>query len=141
MAGTEAPTVVLLPIKPEYARPIMDGRKRVEFRKTVFSQTPTHVVVYASSPMKKVLGYFEVDEVDVDAVDALWARYAAVGGIAEDVFRAYYAGRQSGVALGVERVVALTVPMPLQALGVANGPPQSFMYLHHSVLETVDESL
>jgi len=124
---------VLLPIKPEYAQPIMDGTKRVEFRKTVFTQTPTHVVVYASSPVKKVLGYFEVDAVDVDAVDTLWARYASVGGIAEGDFRDYYAGREHGVALGVERVVTLAEPVPLDALGLG-GPPQSFMYVDREVL-------
>lgn len=79
MAGAETPTVVLLPIKPEFARPIMNGTKTVEFRKTVFAQTPTHVVVYASSPVKRILGYFEVDAVDVDAVDALWAKYGRWG--------------------------------------------------------------
>ncbi len=133
MAGTETPTVVLLPIKPDFARPIMNGTKAVEFRKTVFAQTPTHVVVYASSPVKRILGYFEVDAVDVDAVDALWAKYGAVGGIDEDDFRDYYAGREQGVALGVERVVSLADPLPLEALGVC-APPQSFMYVDREVL-------
>jgi predicted transcriptional regulator len=138
MAGTDAPTVVLLPIKPEYAQPIMDGTKRVEFRKTVFSQEPTHVVIYASSPVKKVVGYFEVDTVDVDAVDALWAKYAGVGGIVESAFRDYYCGRERGVALGVDRVVALVEPLPLEVLGLKGGPPQGFKYLDSSVLRKLD---
>jgi predicted transcriptional regulator len=123
-----------MPIKPRYAEPIMDGRKRVEFRKTVFAQTPTHVVVYASSPVKKVLGYFEVGEIEVDRVDALWAKHAAVGCIDEGAFRAYYDGREHGVALEVGRAVALDAPISLLALGVADGPPQSFMYLDREVL-------
>jgi predicted transcriptional regulator len=123
-----------MPIKPRYAEPIMDGRKRVEFRKTIFAQTPTHVVVYASSPVKKVLGYFEVDDVEVDRVDALWAKHAAVGCIDEGEFRAYYGNRDNAVALGVGRTVALDLPMSLPALGIADGPPQSFMYLDREVL-------
>ena len=136
MAGTASATVVLLPIRPQYARPIMNGSKAVEFRKTVFARTPTHVVVYASSPVRKVLGYFEVDEVDVDSIDAIWSRYADVGGIAERDFREYYWGREIGVALAVERVVVLANPVPLKALGIDH-PPQSYMYIDDHVLQTL----
>ncbi len=134
MAGTESATVVLLPIKPQYARPIMDGTKGVEFRKTSFAHSPTHVLVYASSPVKSVLGYFEVGDIVVDSVEALWARYADVGGITEDAFRDYYVGHERGVALGVGPVHALADPLPLAALGLA-GPPQSFMYVGRHVLD------
>lgn len=134
MAGTQNRTVVLLPIKPQYAEPIMDGRKRVEFRKTVFARTPTHVVVYASSPVKKVLGYFEVEGIDIDTVEALWVKHGDIGGIAEVDYRDYYAGREYGIALAVERVIALADPITLKALGVLGGPPQSFMYLDGTVL-------
>ena len=134
MAGCDAATVVLLPIKPRYAEPIMDGRKRVEFRKTLFSQTPTHVVVYASSPIKKVLGFFEVADLDVDEADALWSRHAEAGCIDHKDFRQYYERHESGVALGVGRVVALGHPQELAALGIGRRPPQSFMYLRQEVL-------
>ncbi len=133
MAGETSTTVVLLPIKPRYARPIMDGTKGVEFRKTPFARKPTHVLVYASSPVMRLLGYFEVSEVVVDSVDALWARYADVGGVTQDDFREYYAGREHGVALGVGRVHAFADPLPLAALGLRI-PPQSFMYIEPRLL-------
>lgn len=69
-------TIVLLSIKPQYARLIIDGSKRVEFRKTRFSRTPTQAIVYAGSPVMRVLGHVEVAEVRVDSPEALWSRYA-----------------------------------------------------------------
>ncbi len=139
MADEANLTAVLLPVRPRYARPIMDGTKRVEFRKTPFARKPTHVLVYASSPVMKVLGHFEVGEIVLDSVDALWARYTDVGGIAEDDFREYYGGRERGVALGVGRVHAFTDPLPPAALGLTT-PPQSFMYIEPPPLGNLGEA-
>jgi predicted transcriptional regulator len=134
MACAEGAVVVLLPIKPRYADPIMDGRKRVEFRKTVFARTPSYVVVYASSPIGRVLGYFEVSGIDVDGVEALWAKYGRVGAIVEDEFTRYFRGRDAGVAIGVGRVVPSAAPMGLAELGLGRRPPQSFMYVDNEVI-------
>lgn len=112
----------------------MTGQKRVEFRKTTFSRTPSHVVVYASSPVQKVLGYFEVSAVDVNAVDVLWERYATVGGVGEAEFGRYYAGRESGVALSVGGVVHARTPAGLADLGLSPRPPQNFAYVESDVL-------
>jgi predicted transcriptional regulator len=117
----------------------MDGQKQVEFRKTRFSRPPSHVVVYASTPVKKVLGYFEVSEVDVAPVGDLWAKYAPIGGIGEADFFDYFEECPDGVAIAVGRVAALDCPMDLRVLGVVGGPPQNFAYLEEGVLDTLDQ--
>lgn len=58
MASTAPRAVVLLPIKPRYATRIMDGSKRVEFRRRPFGRVPEWVVIYASAPVKQVVGLF-----------------------------------------------------------------------------------
>lgn len=138
MAGAEARTVILLPIKPGYAEPIMDGEKQVEFRKTRFARPPSHVVVYASTPVKKVLGYFEVSEVEIAPVGELWTKYSPVGGIGKSDFFDYYKRRPDGVALSVGRVAALDCPLDLKVIGVAGGAPQNFAYLDERVLDSLD---
>jgi predicted transcriptional regulator len=139
MASEASTNVVLLPIKPRYASMIMDGTKRVEFRRAAFARKPTHVFVYESSPVMRLLGYFEVGDIVLDSVDALWARYADIGGIAEDDFREYYGGRERGVALGIGRVHAFADPLPLAALGLTT-PPQSFMYIQPRLLSALQET-
>ncbi|TLM98786.1 MAG: ASCH domain-containing protein [Actinobacteria bacterium] len=128
---------MLMPIQPQYANPIIEGRKKVEFRKTRFRTPPSHVVVYASSPVKCVVGYFEVTHVETAAVDSLWEKYAAVGCIGEDDFVAYYGERDEGVVLGVGEVVVLAEPIPLEDLGLNGRPPQSFCYVDRSVLGVI----
>ena len=55
---------VLLSIKPQFAVKIFDGTKKFEFRKSIFKNSKINtVVVYASSPMQKVIGEFTFDEI------------------------------------------------------------------------------
>ena len=58
MARTAHPQVALLSIHPVYAQGIIDGRKTVEFRRRAFGKSVTHVVVYATAPVRKVVGAF-----------------------------------------------------------------------------------
>ncbi len=51
---------VLMSIKPEFAERIFNGEKEFEFRKRVFKWDVKTVVVYASYPICKLIGEFEV---------------------------------------------------------------------------------
>ena len=75
MASNTSKRIVLLPIRPQYANLIMGGKKKVEFRKVKFRNDLSHVVMYISNPIRKVLGYFEVSHVDEDSPKELWARW------------------------------------------------------------------
>ena len=58
------PQIVLLSIRPEFAEKILDGRKRFEFRRTIFRDTNvTKAIIYASRPVCRVIGEFEIEEV------------------------------------------------------------------------------
>ena len=81
-----------------------------------------------------MLDCFEVGDIVVDSIEALWSRYGGVGGITEGDVREYYVGRERGVAPGVGRVHAFADPLPLAALGLT-GPPRSLMYVGHQVLD------
>ena len=51
--------IAFLPIKPIYANRILEGSKRYEFRRTRLRQDITHVVIYSTSPVKKIVGIAE----------------------------------------------------------------------------------
>ena len=54
---------VVLSIKPQFTNKIFDGTKKFEFRKAIFkNKNVTSVIVYASSPVQKVIGEFEIGE-------------------------------------------------------------------------------
>lgn len=130
-------TVALMAIQPRFAQLILCGAKRVEFRKTRFRQTVTHVLIYSSGPVSKVVGGFEVEGVDEADPDDLWNRYVAVGGVSAVDFDTYYGGRSSGVAIRIGRVFELANPLPLDAVCRGSNPPQSFRYLGNSALQTL----
>ena len=67
---------VLLSIKPEFVSKIFDGSKKYEYRKVLFKRKDiTTVVIYASNPVKQVVGEFEIKAILSDDVDALWSPY------------------------------------------------------------------
>ena len=55
---------VLLSIKPEFVEKIFAGTKKYEFRKSLFKKSGVkYVVIYASAPIKRVVGEFEIDDI------------------------------------------------------------------------------
>lgn len=122
-------------LHPEFASLILAGTKRVEFRKRKFGEAVTHVIVYATCPIKKILGFFEVSRVREDTPKKLWSKYRAKGGIARDTFWSYYGGRSTGVAIEVGRVYLLPQPLSLSAIGRSVIAPQSFRYISGRVVD------
>lgn len=63
---------VLLSIKPEFANKIFEGSKKFEFRRSIFKNKQVKsIVVYASAPISKVIGEFEIDTVHCKNLDEL----------------------------------------------------------------------
>lgn len=121
--------VVLMSIHPQYAQAILDGTKRVEFRKRPLAPDVSHVVVYATAPVSAVVGAFAVTGQRTQAPSALWRRFRTVAGIPRSGFFAYFQGRRHGTGIEVGDVLVPAAPLRLDRdLGVAR-PPQSFQYL------------
>lgn len=129
MGARSAGHVALLSIRPEYAEAILEGRKRVEFRRTPFARPVRSVVIYATSPVGMIIGCFEVEAIEVDSPSALWERFHTVAGISRRRFRDYFSGTSRGYAIRVGVVTEFEVPRPLDVLGRNLVAPQSFRYL------------
>lgn len=111
----------------------MGGQKRVEFRKTRFSNPPKIVVLYASAPVKQIVGYFTVSYLKELTPRGLWQRFGEHGGIEYEEFVTYYGAAQRGVAIGVGEVQELKTPSALLDLHPALSVPQSFRYLQRDL--------
>jgi predicted transcriptional regulator len=63
---------VLLSIRPEFALKMFDGSKRYECRRVIFRREKVRtVVVYASDPIKQVIGEFDIGDIIHDKPSAL----------------------------------------------------------------------
>lgn len=119
-------TKVLLSIKPQFANKIFDGSKLYEFRKTIFKNTEIKtVIVYASSPVKKIIGEFEIDVIINEDVDILWERTKKKAGISEEFFYKYFECRDKGYAIKIKKAVLYDNPLNLTKMPA----PQSFAYV------------
>ena len=94
---------VLLSIKPKYAELILDGEKKYEFRRAIFKNPSVKkVVIYASSPISKVIGEFEIDDILSLKLSELWKHTMEYSGIDKDFYDSYFSGKDIGLKKGVE---------------------------------------
>ena len=120
---------VLLSIKPEFAKLIFDGTKKFEFRKTIFkNKNIKTVVVYASSPLQKVIGEFEIEDIINDNLDLLWEKTKEHAGIDRAYFDQYFAAKNEGYAIKIKTVTKYEKYQSLKD-DFNLTPPQSFLYL------------
>jgi predicted transcriptional regulator len=120
---------VLLSIKPKHAEKIFDGTKKFEFRRSIFkNESVKTVLVYASSPVKMVIGEFKIESILRSDLKDLWKQTKKYAGIEEDYFYEYFSNKSAGFAIKIAKTKkykkALCIKEDFNLL-----PPQSFAYL------------
>ncbi|MHB1000394.1 MAG: ASCH domain-containing protein [Armatimonadota bacterium] len=121
-------TKALLSIKPEFAYAILNGKKRYEFRRKIFSQPVDVVLIYATMPIGKIIAEFDVLSVISDSPKELWRQTNEFAGIDEDRFFQYFDGYECGYAIEIGNVrTYVNTICPIETFGIL--PPQSFAYI------------
>jgi type I restriction enzyme S subunit len=120
----------LLSLKPEFAAAILSGRKRYEFRRTIFRRRGvTLAFIYSNSSVRRVVGAFEIGMVCEGSPQRLWDKYKHASGIDEPTFFSYFEGARVGYAIGISRVHPFTPSVDPQVALPGFVSPQSFYYL------------
>ncbi|MBS1772812.1 MAG: ASCH domain-containing protein [Bacteroidetes bacterium] len=120
---------VLLSIKPEFANKIFEGIKTFEFRKIIFKNPHVKtIVVYASSPVQKVIGEFEIDNILSLSPELLWEQTKEGSGISKEFFFQYFADKEIAHAIKIKKAKKYRKPLSIKEDFNAY-PPQSFIYL------------
>ncbi|MCK9406791.1 MAG: ASCH domain-containing protein [Methanothrix sp.] len=121
---------VLLSIKPKFAEAIIDGRKRYEFRKSKFANKDINrVYIYATSPIKKIIGIFKISNIIEESPSALWDLLKDHAGISEEEFFNYFGNKGTGFAIEIKSVEKFENPIDPKTLIPNFVPPQSFHYI------------
>lgn len=120
---------VILSIKPEFAEKIFDGTKKYEFRRAIFKNPDVkRVVVYSSSPVKKVIGEFEIEAILTHPPEKLWSKTKRYSGISQDYFFEYFGDKDVGFAIKIKSTRLYDKPRCIRE-DYDLFPPQSFLYL------------
>ena len=86
------------------------------------------IIVYASSPVQKVIGEFEIGKIFNNDLETLWKLTKDHSGITEDFFYEYFSERKKGFAIQVKNKKKYKEPKCLKA-DYNLHPPQSFVYV------------
>ena len=119
---------ILLSIKPKYVDKIISGEKIVEYRKRVVTDVDL-ILIYATSPIQKVVAEFRVEEILSGTPKELWDATKEMGGINEKDYFAYYNGRDKAFAYKISDLNIYEKPLLLSDLGIKRAP-QSFQYIN-----------
>ncbi|WP_375459213.1 helix-turn-helix domain-containing protein [uncultured Enterovirga sp.] len=132
---------VVLSIRPQYAEPILKGRKTIELRRRFPVDVPagTAAFIYTSSPTRALTGVAEIESVTKQSPDAIWRAFAPDACINRNDFDAYFAGLDHGYAIRLARARALRRPVELAELRdrFSFEPPQSFLYANRQLRQVL----
>jgi predicted transcriptional regulator len=127
MAESTRSKVVVLSLHPTHAYAILDGRKTAEFRRSKIPADAQSVVIYATSPIMKVLGSATVAGFKEAAPATIWRNYRKQGNVSKAFFDAYFDGAAQARCYVLESPKRFDEDLSLDAFGVST-PPQSFAY-------------
>lgn len=116
-------------IKPEFAFKIFEGEKKFEFRRSIFkNRNVKKVLVYASSPIQKVIGEFEIEDILDFDLETLWEITHKDSGISQEYFKSYFINKEQGYAIKIKATKKYKTPLCIKA-DFNKIPPQSFAYV------------
>ncbi len=125
--------MIVLSLKPRFAEAILAGTKTVELRRTTSKiEVPTRALLYATTPVRALLGTCIITDVRSANLTALWREHGSRSELSHNEFKRYFEGLDVGTALTLSHQRPLDRTVPLQDLR-ANPrgfrPPQSFAYV------------
>jgi predicted transcriptional regulator len=122
---------LLLSLLPRHAGAIVDGYKTVELRRRrVAAPEGTKVILYASSPVKAVVGTARLRASRICSAEAAWAEFSANMALDRDEFDAYLGGTDACLLM-LDHVRRVDPPLSLEELRKDQPfqPPQSYRYV------------
>lgn len=133
-------SALLLSLHPRHAESILRGDKLVELRRRPpRCPMPADVLIYATAPIRALVGRCRFGSLVSASPDNLWASFGRSACVSRDEFDAYFAGRTVAHALTIIDFAS----MPPSGLPVP--APQSFAYLrshlasHHGLLALLEQ--
>lgn len=123
---------LLISVKPEFAGKIISKEKCIELRKVKpHVQSGDYIIIYASSPVKCVVGWGVVKRIIEEHPLKIWEHYSDKLGIDRGRFDDYYINCERSIGIEIESIHKLT-PISLSKLRTLDAkfhPPQTYRYV------------
>ena len=119
----------LISIHPKYVTAILSGAKTVECRKSAIGLSiGDTLMLYATAPVKAVLGRARVKDIHRDTPQRLWDQFAHRTCVTKEDFFAYYANAATATLIALSEVEQFAKPVLLSVLRDTQpgfSPPQT----------------
>ncbi|MFD2160613.1 hypothetical protein ACFSW8_17035 [Rubritalea tangerina] len=120
---------ILLSIHPTHVKNILNGSKFFEYRRVIPKEEVSHVVIYSTAPVSRVVAIARIEEIISESPSNTWRLTKSGAGIGKVFYDSYFTGRNIANALKLSNIVELEEPLRLNAIGESMKPPQSFCYV------------
>lgn len=119
---------ILISINPEHVENILKGIKKYEYRKIAAKEDVSSIIIYETTPVKRVVAEAEIIEVLMCPPSKLWEQTKDKSGISKKFFDKYFKGKDWAYAYKLGEVKVFETPKTLSEYGIKSAP-QSFVYV------------
>lgn len=119
---------IILPIKPVFAEKILSGEKKYEYRKRLCKKEIGKIYIYATAPVKMIIGEAGViGKLNMDK-EKLWQETQRYAGITKKFYDKYFEYQDCACAYEIGEAREYRFPVALDSIGIEY-IPQSFIYV------------
>ena len=122
---------VILSIKPKWAEKILSGEKQIELRKKLWNNKRKikRAYLYASSPIKKFVGFIDIESVFKERIEFLWLFSKNFSCLSKQEFDKYFSGHSHGSCIVIKEAKRFRNPIDPKEIIPDFKPPQNFCYI------------
>lgn len=120
---------IIISINPEHVENILKGIKKYEFRTKAAKDEIGSIIIYETSPVKKVVAEVEIIDVLSMNPEELWEETKEYSGISKQFFDKYFLGRTVAYAYKLGKIIKFDKPRTLEDFGLTTAP-QSYAYVN-----------
>lgn len=119
---------ILISINPKYVNSIINKTKKYEYRRVLPKEDVSTLIIYSTSPIKRVIGEVEVLETLKLSKEELWNITKDKSGISKEFYDEYFKEKEIAYAYKLGKVTVYEEPKLLSEYNIKCAP-QSFVYL------------
>lgn len=120
---------IIISINPEHVENIINGTKKFEYRTKAAKCDIGKIIIYETTPVKKVVAEAEIIDVLMMSPHELWNETKSASGITKEYFDSYFVNRNVAYAYKLGAIEVYKEPKELNEFGLRFAP-QSFAYVN-----------
>ena len=137
-------SILLISIKPQYAKKIFKGEKTIELRKSAPKKVSkgSYMLIYVTAPVKELWGICKIENIIKDNPELLWENFGEKTGISKQEFNNYYEDYTNAFGIELKEIKNLldrSIDLDcLKTMIPGFMPPQTYRYIKQNVFANSD---